>query len=176
MDSYSERFIVCYLTQWKTNKLKNRSIDQSFIHCTIHIMDSSCCLERDRWQSASHSKGTEILFIIYWLQSFTSSPFRLKIQNKRIMKNSAMLKSMWRSFFDKQVEAMYLHMYAHFVLYIKRVTLILWETIKRLPVLWLIKMWETINTGHHLPVCALISHQTQRSRSQSLYVGRGEPD
>lgn len=64
MDSYSERFIVCYLTQWKTNKLKNRSIDQSFIHCTIHIMDSSCCLERDRWQSASHSKGTEILFII----------------------------------------------------------------------------------------------------------------
>lgn len=79
-------------------------------------------------------------------------------------------------FFDKQVEAMYLHMYAHFVLYIKRVTLILWETIKRLPVLWLIKMWKTINTGHHLPVCALISHQTQRSRSQSPYVGRGEPD
>lgn len=38
-------------------------------------------------------------------------------------------------FFDKQVEAMYLHLYAHFVLYIKRVTLILWETIKRLPVL-----------------------------------------
>lgn len=87
-----------------------------------------------------------------------------------------MLKSMWRSFYDKQVEARYLHMYAYFVLYIKRVTLILWETIKRLPVLWLIKMWETINTGHHLPVCALISHQTQRSRSQSPYVGRGEPD
>lgn len=51
------------------------------------------------------------------------------------MKNSAMLKSMWRNFFDKQVEARYLHMYAYFVLYIKRVTLILWETIKRLPVL-----------------------------------------
>lgn len=174
-DSYSERFIVCYLTQWKTNQPKNRSIDQSFIHCN-NTYHGFLVLPWTWPVAVSFSFKGNWDIVHHWLQSFTSSTFRLKIQNKRIMKNSAILKSMWRSFFDKQVEVRYLHMYAYFVLYIKRVTLILWETIKRLPVLWLIKMWETINTGHHLPVCALISHQTQRSRSQSPYVGRGEPD
>lgn len=170
MDSYSERFIVCYLTQWKTNQPKNRSIDQSFIHCTIHIMDSSCCLERDRWQSASHSKGTEILFIIDYNPLLrVRSDWKFKIKGLwKIQQCSRVCGEVFLT--NKLKPCIYICMRILFY------TLSAWQTIKRLPVLWLIKMWETINTGHHLPMCALISHQTQRSRSQSPYVGRGEPD
>lgn len=168
--------IHCMLSHTVKNQSTKKSINRSIIYPLYNTYHGFLVLPWTWPVAVSFSfKGNWDIFH-HWLQSFTSSTFRLKIQNKRIMKNSAILKSMWRSFFDKQVEFRYLHMYAYFVLYIKRVTLILWETIKRLPVLWLIKMWETINTGHHLPVCALISHQTQRSRSQSPYVGRGEPD
>lgn len=67
-----------------SEKQINQTIDQSINHLPtvkIHVMDSLCCLEHDRWQSAYHSMETERrLFHDYYLLLRAHFDWKLKIK------------------------------------------------------------------------------------------------
>lgn len=67
-----------------SEKQINQTIDQSINHLPtvkIHVIDSLCCLEHDRWQSAYHSMETERrLFHDYYLLLRAHFDWKLKIK------------------------------------------------------------------------------------------------
>lgn len=77
-------FLKWEIHYMRLHTVKNKSIKQSINHLPtviIHVMDSLCCLEHDRWQSAYHSMETERrLFIDYYLLLRAHFDWKLKIK------------------------------------------------------------------------------------------------